>query len=82
MLVAQFHTRKTTIWYTVILGLFDATIGWKISMLIGANTGMTIEVTPAVFLFVVLCVAFFASLSGLIGWWLSWKLIKDRKLEY
>lgn len=31
---------KTTVFLIAVLGLFDATIGWEICMLLGAKTGM------------------------------------------
>lgn len=41
--------KKTGIILATVLGFIDATIGWKISTLLGANTGSSsIEITPTI----------------------------------
>ena len=69
--------KKTTIILTGLLGLFDATIGWKLSELLGANTGENnIEITITILITTAIFMTLFASLLGLLGWWLSKKFSK------
>ena len=69
--------KKTTIILTGLLGLFDATIGWKLSELLGANTGENnIEITTTILITTAIFMTLFASLLGLLGWWLSKKFSK------
>lgn len=69
--------KKTTIILTGLLGLFDATIGWKLSELLGANTGENkVEISTTILLVTAIFMTIFASLLGLLGWWLSKKISK------
>ncbi|MCU0393889.1 MAG: hypothetical protein MUE81_22490 [Thermoflexibacter sp.] len=69
--------KKTTIVLTGLLGLFDATIGWKLSELLGANTAENkIEITTTILITTAIFMTIFASLLGLLGWWLSKKISK------
>jgi len=50
-LVAYFITKRTDrkigIVYAVFVGLFDATVGWWLSIILNANTGnLKVEITP------------------------------------
>src|SRR5687768_12347733 len=59
---------KTGGLYGMILGLFDSTIGLKISLLLNANTGdSNYEITTAVWIFVVVFMMATGALVGLIG---------------
>lgn len=69
--------KKTTIILTGLLGLFDATIGWKLSELLRANTAENnIEITTTILITTAIFMTLFASLLGLLGWWLSKKFSK------
>ena len=69
--------KKTTIILTGLLGLFDATIGWKLSELLGANTGgYKAEITSIILISTAIFITVFASFLGLLGWWLSQKFSK------
>lgn len=58
----------TGILFGMILGLFDSTIGLKISMLLHANTGdYNYEVTPVFWIFIVIYMVGFGALSGVVG---------------
>lgn len=75
--LARQSDKKTTIILTGLLGLFDATIGWKLSELLGANTGENkIEITTTILITTAIFMTLFASLLGLLGWWLSKKISK------
>ena len=67
--------KKAAIISAALLGLFDATIGWKISILLKANTGSTkLEIiTPAVFIITIIFVTLTSTLFGLFGSWLASK---------
>jgi len=76
--LARQTDKKTTIILTGLLGLLDATIGWKLSELLGANTGETkIEITTTILITTAIFMTLFASLLGLLGWWFSKKLSKS-----
>lgn len=60
---------KTGVLYNVLMGLFDSTIGWLISILLKANTG-GIDIQPysvKFFLMMVISMIIIAGLMGLIG---------------
>lgn len=72
--LARQTDKRTTIILTGLLGLFDATIGWKLSELLGANTGENkVEITTTILITTAVFMTAFASLLGLLGWWLSKK---------
>jgi len=76
-LLARQSDKKTTIILTGLLGLFDATVGWKLSEILGANTGENnIEITTTIMIITAIFMTLFASLLGLLGWWLSKKISK------
>jgi len=67
--------RKTGITIAALLGLIDATIGWKISIALGANIeNATIEITLMTWTFTALFAAGIAALFGLLGAWLATKI--------
>lgn len=67
--------RKAGITIAALLGLIDATIGWKISMALGANIeNATIEITLMTWVFTALFATGIAALFGLIGAWLATKI--------
>jgi hypothetical protein len=60
---------KTGVWYNVLMGLFDSTIGWLTSILLKANTGDT-DIQPYsvnFFLMMVISMIIIASIMGVIG---------------
>jgi len=74
-LLARQSDKKTTIILTGLLGLFDATVGWKLSKILGANTRENnIEITTTIIIITAIFMTLFASLLGLLGWWLSKKI--------
>jgi len=76
-LLARQSDKKTTIILTGLLGLFDATVGWKLSKILGANTRENnIEITTTIIIITAIFMTLFASLLGLVGWWLSKKISK------
>jgi len=76
-LLARQSDKKTTIILTGLLGLFDATVGWKLSKILGANTRENnIEITTTIIIITAIFMTLFASLLGLLGWWLSKKISK------
>jgi hypothetical protein len=59
---------KTGVLIAAIIGLFDSTIGWKISMLLNANTGnINNDPTAGLWLITIAIVTGVAALFGLIG---------------
>jgi len=57
---------------TGVLGLFDATVGLKLSMQLHANIGnQKVELTPTLFITTAIFMSLFAVLHELLGWWLS-----------
>jgi hypothetical protein len=70
---------KTGVLVSAAVGLFDSTIGWKISMLLNANTGdIKIRLTVLLWVITVILVTGTAALCGLIGGGLA-VIIKRRK---
>ena len=68
---------KTGVLIAAIIGLFDSTIGWKISMLLKANTGnINNDPTAGLWLITIVIVTGVAALFGLIGGGIT--LIKKR----
>ncbi|MGC3943783.1 MAG: hypothetical protein QM762_04450 [Chryseolinea sp.] len=70
--VGFFVTRATNLWtgvlYAALVGLFDSTIGWKISMALKANNeNIEDEVTIAFWLAVSVMMTATAGLAGLGG---------------
>jgi hypothetical protein len=56
---------KTGILMAAATGFFDATIGWKISMMLGVNTG--VEVTPLLWFITIIFITGSAAVCGLLG---------------
>ena len=68
--VAKRTDRKTGIVYAALVGLFDATVGWWVSMLLKANTGnLKVEITAGIWVMTAIIVTITASIFGLIGAW-------------
>lgn len=66
---------KTSILLTSLLGVFDATVGWKISMALNANTGkLNNYLTPQSWLITILAVALYGALLGLISGYIAFLL--------
>jgi uncharacterized membrane protein YeaQ/YmgE (transglycosylase-associated protein family) len=69
---------KTGIIYAILLGLFDSTIGWKLSMLLDANTGSyDYKITTGFLIFLTIFMIGFSALIGLIGGLLARKIKKN-----
>ncbi len=67
-LVTKRKSLKTGALFAAILGLFDSTIGWKISMVLKANNGtLENEVTTGFWIATSILVTGLATLVGLIG---------------
>ncbi|MBK9535928.1 MAG: hypothetical protein IPO10_12290 [Flavobacteriales bacterium] len=59
---------KTGMIYAAILGLFDTTVGWKISMLLDANTGdIENQATRGLWIITAIIGTGVAALFGLLG---------------
>jgi len=81
-IIARKIDLKTGILFTAALGLFDATIGWKISMLLNANTGsLNNHPTTILWLFTAIVVTVYGALVGLIGGGLAILLRKKQPLQ-
>jgi len=71
---------KTGVLIASAAGLFDSTVGWKISMLLGANTGsIKIDPTITIWVITIIFVTGLAALCGLIGGGLA-RVLKRKKL--
>lgn len=79
-IIAKRADRKIAVILGGLLGLFDATIGWKLSMLLHANTGSNkLNLTPAVFITTIIFVTLSGTLLGLLGSWIALKLSGNKK---
>jgi uncharacterized membrane protein YGL010W len=69
---------QTGVLLAAAIGLFDSTIGWEISMLLGANTG-NVKIDPTLLMWIItaIFVTGLAALCGLIGGGLA-KVIKRK----
>ena len=79
-LIAKRSDRKSAIVSGGFLGLFDATVGLKLSMALQANTGdfdMS-SITLPVYLGTVIFMILIGSLFGLLGYWLSTKISTNK----
>jgi len=78
-LATRLKNLKTGVLYGMILGFFDSTIGLKISLLLGANTGdSNYEITPAFWIFIVVYMIGFGALVGLMGGGLA-RIVKKKR---
>ena len=72
--ITKAATRKAGIRAAMVLGLFDATIGFKISRLLKANNGgVGDDMNLVVALMIVIMMLLIGFLLGLLGAWLSEK---------
>lgn len=72
ILITKKTDKKTGVIFTGLLGLFDATIGWKISMLLKPNIGnLKADVNLTVWIIMAILMTVFASIIGLIGAWVA-----------
>ena len=63
-----------------LLGFFDSTIGWKISMLLGANTfSAYINISNKQFAAMIIIVTLYSTFVGLIASWLTIIFIKKNQ---
>lgn len=66
--LTQVGNLKTSVWLTSLLGIFDATFGWKISMLLNANTGnVSNHPTLQIWAITILFVGLYGAILGLIS---------------
>lgn len=74
-LIVKRGNKRTAIISGGFLGLFDATIGQKLSILLQANTGDfdINSITPSVFIVTAMMMSVVGCLCGLFGYWLSIK---------
>lgn len=80
-MLAKNETLLTTAWLTALLGIFDATVGWKASMLLNANTGsINNHPSPLVWAITIVGVAIYAAVVGLISGGIA-KLLAKRKAK-
>lgn len=76
-LITKNTDKKTGVFFAGLLGLFDATIGWKISMLLKANVGNSkTEISSVVWIIMAIFMTIFASIIGLIGAWAATLIYK------
>jgi hypothetical protein len=77
-LVTKTTDLKTGVIYGMILGIFDSTIGLKISILLDANTrDSNYELTTVLWIITVVFMIGFGALAGLIGGGLA-RIVKSR----
>ena len=60
---------KTGVLFAAATGLFDSTVGWKITMMLGVNAG--VKITPILWLITIIFVTGSAAVCGLIGGWFT-----------
>ena len=78
--ITRLTDRKTAIVSAGLLGLFDATIGWKISIILKANTGnIKVQMTPPIVITTIIIVTITAMLLGLLGTWISTRIPISKK---
>ncbi|MCX2746158.1 hypothetical protein OO013_19925 [Mangrovivirga sp. M17] len=69
---------KTGVLFAAILGFFDSTIGWKLSLLLDANTGdINNQASTGLWIIITILMTGFAALAGLIGGGLT-RIIKKK----
>ncbi|RZJ77603.1 MAG: hypothetical protein EOO47_16320 [Flavobacterium sp.] len=80
--IARYASKKTTIMLLALLGLFDATVGWYISVILRANVGgFIISEEPLILILTIVTVMIYSSFLGLLGWWLAKKFGKKVGVE-
>jgi hypothetical protein len=80
-LVTQIAALNTGVMHGMILGLFDSTIGFKISILLDANTGNTnYELTTGLWIIIVVLMIGYGAFVGLISGGLA-SLLKRRDIN-
>jgi len=71
--------KKTAIISAALLGLFDATIGWKISIILQANTGSSkMIINPSLVIITIIFVIIISTLFGLLGSWIALKISNNK----
>ena len=81
-LIAKKTDIKTGVIFSGLLGLFDATIGWKISMLLKANIGNSkTEINILVWIIMAILMTVFASVIGFIGAWAATRIYKIKSIN-
>ncbi len=73
--IAKRAGKKAAIIGSGLLGMYDATVGWKLSIFFQANTGdQKIEITPTILITTIILVTLYGTILGFLGWWLSTKI--------
>ena len=70
VLVTKQNGLKFGILSGALLGFFDSTIGWKISLFLRADTALVNESSNVVWIFIIIVNTIFASLVALLASWL------------
>ena len=79
-MLAKNESLLMTTWLTALLGIFDATIGWKISILLNANTGnLNNHPSLSVWAITVVFVFVYGAIIGLISGGFA-KLLAKRRM--
>jgi uncharacterized membrane protein len=78
--IAGRSDKKSAIISGGLLGLFDVTVGLKLSTALKANTGDfdVNTITPPVFIVMAIFMTLIGCLSGLLGYWLSAKILTKK----
>ncbi len=77
--IAKKTNVKTAITYAALLGLFDASIGWWISIVLNANIGHTkYELTVGMWIFAALYMMIVSAFLGLLGALIATIIYKKR----
>ena len=77
--IAKRAGKKTAVISTGLLGLYDATVGWKLSLFFQANTGdQKIDITPTILVTTIMLVTLYGAMIGFVGWWLSTKISQPK----
>ena len=72
--ISKMYDSKMAIISGGLLGLFDSTIGWIISILLKANIGnRKLVLTPVIVILTIIFVTILSTLLGLLGSWLAKK---------
>jgi len=73
--IAKRAGKKAAIIGTASVGMYDATVGWKLSIFFHANTGgQKFEITPTILVTTIILVTLYGAIIGFLGWWLSTKI--------
>ncbi len=78
--IAKRADKKIAVISGGVLALFDATVGWKLSILLRANAGNNkLHLTTQLFITTIIFVTLSGILLGLLGSWIALKLSANKK---